>query len=774
MTVPLQRTTRSTENPPFNSDSPRKRTRYSSNTINGTRQSSSTRARGLRSLKVDHDDDDDTMLPGSSRRARRITSPEKPRYDSAADAAAAATGQVDGYKPREERSWEEFHQDLSLDFQITVFSADEVDGVSPPMPVGGIEYDRSPFADSNAILSDNEIGTPNSARRRPGRPPRRPESMLNGLGSPPAPKVVPLPAQNPREKLNLPKPSYRQVDTFVAYEADKQANLMNYVDRTLASVGFQEWENFIRRSQEYLRHTEDSWQDDRDPSLAMDKSKADRPQSQQNAQPSRVEYDMDEQDEQWLDAHNSHRREVEQVEGIKPPVFEITMTQIEKEWHALERRVPKPNPKPPQTHRPRSSSAAAVNGEPPGAGEEQDSKCAICDDGDCENSNAIVFCDGCDLAVHQECYGVPYIPEGQWLCRKCQMIGVKSKPVCIFCPNFEGAFKQTTENRWAHLLCAIWIPEVSIANQTYQEPISDVAAVPRDRWEKLICYICNQRMGACIQCGHRSCYAAFHVTCAKRGKLYLRQKSSHGPGVNLDASILKAFCHKHVPPEWQAEHESDRAVLKAQSYYRKRMKNIEWADSMTSATTAMTSQPLHPFDALEEGQDRDDAKGQNNAAALKKRRLAAQKNVWKLQSGAPVVPEVVQEAVEASLVRFGVRKRKEFVAEACKYWTMKRDSRRGAAMLKRLQLQLETFSANEVTRRNFAAMGSVGASRLQRRIEMAGHLLDEVAATQKLCEQVKLREEKKLHDAQNMRTIVDTLYFPLSVLVQSVFGKLKG
>lgn len=54
---------------------------------------------------------------------------------------------------------------------------------------------------------------------------------------------------------------------------------------------------------------------------------------------------------------------------------------------------------------------------------------------------------------------------------------------CIFCPNGDGAFKQTTAMKWAHLLCAMWIPEVSLGNVTFQEPVQDVEKVPKTRWK---------------------------------------------------------------------------------------------------------------------------------------------------------------------------------------------------------------------------------------------------------------------------------------------------
>jgi hypothetical protein len=102
--------------------------------------------------------------------------------------------------------------------------------------------------------------------------------------------------------------------------------------------------------------------------------------------------------------------------------------------------------------------------------DDENPKCVNCDTNNTESTDTMVFCEGCRWTVHQECYGVPFIPEGQWLCRKCQLMG-SSAPTCIFCPNIDGAFKQTNNIRWAHVLCAIWIPEVSMANEMFMEPV---------------------------------------------------------------------------------------------------------------------------------------------------------------------------------------------------------------------------------------------------------------------------------------------------------------
>ncbi|GAB7343947.1 hypothetical protein MBLNU457_1895t2 [Dothideomycetes sp. NU457] len=690
--------------------------------------------------------------PGRPPRSAAAT--PRPRYSSAA-AAVVANQAHDGYKPREERGWEEFHPDLDIEAGLLVFTADEVDGKTKQEPrpsllrqdtsasrageaETGTDQGSQTQAPATQPVTDVPLITP---KRRPGRPPRKPESMLSGLGSPPAPKILPLPIHNPKERLNLHKPSYRSIDTFKSYEEDKKTRTEDFVDKSMANVGYQESERFEIPQDILVRHSEGAPDDEMGAALILESEKTgenSNAEHQVGHQIGDVEYDMDEQDERWLEAHNIQRK-AEGVDPVKPSIFEITMTQIEREYYALEKRIPKPNPRHATQTRPRSSSAAAVNGEPV-PGDEPDSKCAICDDGDCENANAIIFCDGCDLAVHQECYGVPFIPEGQWFCRKCKEIG-RGTPTCIFCPNIDGAFKQTTTLRWSHLLCAIWIPEVTIANITFQEPIQDV--------EK-----------------------AFHVTCARRARLFLRMKSS--PTGGIDPSVLKAFCDRHVPPDWAREHDVDNAIVEAKRYYHRTMRNRQWADSQTAALSMSVQQPGQGvIESLEETAPNEDSSTIVVASSRRKKKESA-KTGWKLPSGAPVVPAVVFTAVETSVfARFNIRKKKEFLAEACRYWTLKREARRGAALLKRLQLQLESFSSMEITRRNFAGMGAAGRPRLLRRIEFAGLLQNDMDHLEQIVARVTEREAKKLEDAETLRQLIDTVYFPHSDLLVPVLQKAK-
>ncbi|KFY13773.1 hypothetical protein V492_03044 [Pseudogymnoascus sp. VKM F-4246] len=734
------------------------------------RGNSSAARSGGRSARTPRTDRTRTVLPRNQQ--------PKMRFNSSAQAAAAVV-QNDGYKPREERSWEEFHPDLDIDLRLRTYGAKEVDGVVEEEEP---ETKEEPGEGSHTPTSMGAItpgapgalvtpGTP-PTKRRPGRPPRDPVAFyaaraaaqsVGFAASPMGSMIAPLQNQNPKERLTLPQPSYRKVDALAKFE-DKAAGQVKYVEKSMANVGYQETDIFIRSEHIMIKHNDAYLDEDLD--LPVKGGEV----AVTGGSVGRVEYDMDEQDDKWLEAFNQTQRKAAGIEPISREMFEITITKIEKEWHALEKRIPKPNPKPPQTHRPRSSSAAAVNGEPQ-AGEELDSKCAICDDGDCENTNAIVFCDGCDLAVHQECYGVPFIPEGQWLCRKCQLIG-RGVPTCIFCPNTEGGFKQTNSSRWAHLLCAMWIPEVSLGNHTFMEPVMDVEKVPKTRW-KLTCYICQQRMGACIQCGNKLCYQAFHVTCARRAHLFLKMKNNHGTLAELDGTTqLKAFCDKHCPQDYAKENDVAKATREARSFYKRTMRDRLWADSQASAlalaATHQNATTEHPAD---ESQKTGAHLAITLGSAKKKGELQNPKSVWKLPSGAPVIPSAVYDIVDASLQRFTILRRREWVAAACRYWTLKREARRGAALLKRLQLQMETFSSMELTRRNFASMGDVGRARLERRIEFAKMLVRDVEKLKELSTHVVMRETEKVQYAVKQRETLDITYFPITKLLPPIVDK---
>uniref|UniRef100_A0ACD5VUG1 Uncharacterized protein n=1 Tax=Avena sativa TaxID=4498 RepID=A0ACD5VUG1_AVESA len=170
--------------------------------------------------------------------------------------------------------------------------------------------------------------------------------------------------------------------------------------------------------------------------------------------------------------------------------------------------------------------------------------CAVCRSTDGDPSDPIVFCDGCDLMVHAACYGSPLaqsIPEGDWFCSLCSDKAAKkgkpARPPCRLCPARGGAMKRTTDGAWAHISCALLVPEVFFQDPDGRDAI-DCSLVPGRRFTKP-CYICESSRGCALECSQPKCDLGFHVSCGLNGGLCIEYREEKGGGV------VAGFCREH-------------------------------------------------------------------------------------------------------------------------------------------------------------------------------------------------------------------------------------
>ncbi|PAN08370.2 hypothetical protein PAHAL_1G412400 [Panicum hallii] len=193
----------------------------------------------------------------------------------------------------------------------------------------------------------------------------------------------------------------------------------------------------------------------------------------------------------------------------------------------------------------------------PRLGAEKSSSCDVCCLGESSmDSNRIVNCSNCKVSVHQKCYGLRVVPDGQWLCAWCTYLesnkdsGSTQSTPCVLCPKEKGALKpievEPTQNadvshlKFVHLFCSLWAPEVFVEDMESMEPVTNLDSVLENRM-KLTCSICKIKHGACVRCSHGTCRAAFHPICARESKhqMEIWGKSKHS---NVE---LRAFCSKH-------------------------------------------------------------------------------------------------------------------------------------------------------------------------------------------------------------------------------------
>ncbi|XP_068787315.1 bromodomain-containing protein 1 isoform X5 [Struthio camelus] len=426
-----------------------------------------------------------------------------------------------------------------------------------------------------------------------------------------------------------------------------------------------------------------------------------------------VEYDMDEEDYAWLEIINEKRKS-DGVSVVSQNMFEFLMDRFEKESYCENQK--------------QGDHQSLID---------EDAVCCICMDGECQNSNVILFCDMCNLAVHQECYGVPYIPEGQWLCRHC--LQSRSRPVdCVLCPNKGGAFKKTDDDRWGHVVCALWIPEVGFANTVFIEPIDGVRNIPPARW-KLTCYLCKQKgVGACIQCHKANCYTAFHVTCAQKAGLYMKMepvKELTGSGTTF--SVKKtAYCDVHTPPG------CIRRPLNI--YGEAEIKNGVCRKEGSVRTARSTSK-------------------------VRKKTKKAKKTVVEPCTVMPTVsaPYIPPQRLNKIMNQVAIQRKKQFVERVHSYWLLKRLSRNGVPLLRRLQSSLQS-QRNTQQREDDEEMQA-----LKEKLKYWQRLRHDLERARLLIELIRKREKLKREQVKIEQVAMELQLTPFTVLLRSVLDQLQ-
>lgn len=188
---------------------------------------------------------------------------------------------------------------------------------------------------------------------------------------------------------------------------------------------------------------------------------------------------------------------------------------------------------------------------------EDDYVCSICGDGDYDDDNLIVICSNCEIAAHVKCYGIPQIPDTDWLCQACLIIKnpeARSNIRCALCPKKGGCIKPTihttsedlsfpnypegkNEQVWCHVFCASKLDYNVFGDKDCLDNI-DLNIIDEKRFS-LKCQVCQTKDGACLQCQHGRCQAAFHPECGRIFFTNTRDKTGYDE--------VGVYCASHRP-----------------------------------------------------------------------------------------------------------------------------------------------------------------------------------------------------------------------------------
>lgn len=135
------------------------------------------------------------------------------------------------------------------------------------------------------------------------------------------------------------------------------------------------------------------------------------------------------------------------------------------------------------------------------------------------------MCDSCQMAVHINCYGITdeELKKEKWFCLPCSK-GIFPKNSdgtvnmdrkCVACGHVGGAFSETTNHKWIHTSCAMYLPGMTFTKGGVETP-KIPPATPSEK-----CCLCHSNVGITKRCNFYGCKNYMHIHCVVRRLLFL-------------------------------------------------------------------------------------------------------------------------------------------------------------------------------------------------------------------------------------------------------------
>ncbi|KAJ3528710.1 hypothetical protein NM688_g7960 [Phlebia brevispora] len=171
----------------------------------------------------------------------------------------------------------------------------------------------------------------------------------------------------------------------------------------------------------------------------------------------------------------------------------------------------------------------------------------------------VLRCRKCQFRVHPGAVGVTADASTfeNWTCELCaneKNLEASLIPDCLLCPRIRRdpkkkalypppdtylrACKPTEGQAWVHILCAVFIPEITFSDASRLRLVEGVSTIPQYRWMNK-CTLCDSSGGAVVRCS--DCPAEYHVSCAWKAGHKFGFELQHVKSSKRDSTVIVDF-----------------------------------------------------------------------------------------------------------------------------------------------------------------------------------------------------------------------------------------